>query len=140
MYWYVEGRGLVSGNVEPEGRAFPLDEATFAHCRDNYELLDIFVRDNQLHITIDMPAFRATALSKLVNVDYIVHNNVKYYDDELGYLSATYITRSGYPCVLSQKQMIDKVTERNRLFAYKRSGINSARTPEEIEGYLCQTP
>ncbi|MFA7287206.1 MAG: hypothetical protein WC052_06090 [Patescibacteria group bacterium] len=140
MYWYVEGKGLVSGNVEPDGRIFPLDEQTFAHCRDNYELLDIFVRDNQLHITIDMPAYRAAAQEKLVNVNYIVHSNVKYYDDELGYLSDTYITRSGYPCVLTQKQMIQRVTERNRLYAYKRSGINSARTPEEVDDYLCQIP
>lgn len=138
MYWFVEGKGLISGNVVPEGNAFPLDEQTFTHCRDNYELLDIFVQDGKLHIKIDMHAYRAAAREKLVNVDYIMHNNVKYCDDELMYLSADYITRSGYPCTLSVKQMIEKVTERNRLFAYRRSGINSARTPEEVEEFLCQ--
>lgn len=136
MCWYVEGKGLVRGNVVPSGNAYPLDEHTFAHLLANYDLLNIFVRDGVVHAEVDMHAYRLAALAKLQNVDYIMHNNVKYCDDELGYMSDTYITRSGYPCVLTQKQMIQRVTERNRLFAYRRSGISSARTPEEVEEYL----
>lgn len=136
MYWFVEGRGLVSGNVTPEGNAYPLDEATFTHCRENYELLDIFIRDGRLHITIDMVAYRAAALARLTNVDYIVHNGVQYCDDELMFMSANYITRSGYPCELNPRQMIEKVTERNRSFMQKRSGISNAQTPEEVEEFL----
>lgn len=136
MYWFVEGKGLVTGNVVPEGNAFPMDEQTFTHCRNNYELLDIYVKDGRLHVEIDMLAYRAAALARLTNVDYILHNGVKYCDDELMYMSADYVTRSGYPCELSVRQMIEKVTERNRSFANKRSGIISAQTPEEVEEFL----
>lgn len=135
-YWFVEGKGLVRGNVVPDTTAYELDEATFTHLHDNYDLLNIFVRDGKVHAEVDMPAFRAVALSRLQNVNYIVHNNVKYWDDEHSFLSPEYITRSGYPCTLTPQKFAALVCERNRRFAYNRSGINGAKTPLEVEEYL----
>mgnify|MGYP003482644976 CR=1 FL=1 len=133
-HWYVHGVGLRCGEWCPG--AIAISEHLYAYCKENYDLLHIVVDDGVVRATIDIVAYRKLALTRIANTDYIVVDNRKYFDDELPYMSADYITRSGYPCLLSQQQMIKKVTERNRQFALRRSGIQTATTPEEIDGFL----
>jgi len=99
-------------------------------------LVSIVVVNGEVRATIDIVAYRKAALSRVENVNYIVVDNRKYFDDELPYLNPDYFLRAGGPCLLTQVQMVKLVTERNRQFTLRRSGIQTAKTPEEIDGYL----
>lgn len=132
-HWVVNGAlrkgDYVEGGVE-------ITEETYRYFLDNYDLLTIEVVDGKVRSRVDMVAYRRAALAKLENVNYIVVDHRKYFDDELPYLSGDYFLRSGGPCLLTKEQMIKKVTERNRDYTMRRSGIQTAKTPEEVDGYL----
>lgn len=138
-YWYIDGVGLREGDWCEN--AYPLDEQTYAYCRDNYALLDMSVISGQVHVKVNIAAYRRAALARLQNTNFVVVDNKRYYDDELPYISAMYITRSGDPCTITQEIMIKTVTERNRQFAMRRSCIQSAQQPDMIDRCLtCQIP
>lgn len=132
-YWVVNGSLRKGDWIEG---ATEIDEDTYRYFLDNYDLLHIEVVDGKVSSRVDVAAYRRAALAKLANVNYIIVDNVKYFDDELPYLSETYYLRQGGTCRLSKEQMIKLVTERNRKYTMQRSGIQTARTAEEVDGYL----
>lgn len=133
-YWYVDGSlrkgDWVQGAIE-------ISAAQFDFYSANLDTLMLFVRNGRVVHQIDMAAYRRAALAKLENKNFVVVDGTKYFDDELGYLSENYIARSGGPCRISKEKMIALVTERNRIYTMRRSGIQTARTPEEVDE-LCQ--
>ena len=135
-YWYVKGVGLRKSETRPDGVAVEIPPDTYHHCLENYSMLDIGYDDGIFFARIDLRAYRAAALSKLENLNYITHKGVQYFDDELLYLSESYYTRSGYRCVLTQAEMITLVTNRNRRYALQRRNIADAECAEEIDAYL----
>lgn len=137
-FWYVDGVGLREG--ERCDNAYPITATQYSYWKEHLELLNIKVVNGEVTATIDMGAYRKAALSRVENVNYIIVDNKKYFDDELPYISPNYFLRSGGTCTLTQERMIKLVTERNRQFTLRRSGIQTAKTPEEIDGYLiCPT-
>lgn len=134
-YWYVHGVGL-RRSEEPPADAVEIPAATYHYCLENYSMLDIGFENGIFYARVDFAAYRAAALSKLENPNYIMHKGVKYFDDELPYLHEFYYTRSGCRCELTTKQMIDMVTARNRRYGMLRRNISDAECAEEIDAYL----
>ncbi len=136
-HWVVNGTLRKGDWVEG---AIEISEETYRYFLDNYDLLLIEVVDGKVRSKVDIAAYRRAAIAKLENVNYIIVDNRKYFDDELMYLSDDYCLRSGGHCRLTKERMIKLVTERNRDYTMRRSGIQTAKTPEEVDGYLqCRT-
>jgi hypothetical protein len=136
-YWVVNGTLRKGDWVEG---AVEISEEQYRYYLDNYDLLFIEVVDGMVRSRVDIAAYRRAAIAKLENVNYIIVDHRKYFDDELPYLSDDYYLRSGGPCRLTKERMIKLVTERNRDYTMRRSGIQTAKTPEEVDGYLkCRT-
>lgn len=137
-FWFVDGVGLRRGSRCEN--AYPITQTQYSYWKEHYELLNITIVDGVPVAHTDIVAYRKAALSRVQNVNFIIVDNRKYFDDELPYMSGDYFLRSGGPCRITQAQMIKLVTERNRQFTMRLSGIQTAKTPEEIDGYLtCQT-
>lgn len=135
-YWYVKGVGLRKSETRPDGVAVEIPPDTYQHCLERYSMLDIGYEDGIFFARIDFKAYRAAALSKLENPNYITHKGVRYFDDEFPYLHEFYYTRSGYRCELTQSQMLQMVTARNRKYGLLRRNIEGAECAEEIDAYL----
>lgn len=136
-HWVVNGTLRKGDWIEG---AVEISEELYRYYLDNYDLLTISVVDGMVRHKVDIVAYRRAAMARLENVNYIFVDHRKYYDDELPYLSDNYCLRSGGPCRITKDQMIKLVTERNRDYTMRRSGIQTAKTPEEVDGYLtCRT-
>lgn len=135
-YWYVKGVGLRRSESRPDGVAVEIPAGTYHQCLEHYSLLDIGFDDGVFYARIDVNAYRLAALDKLKNQNYITHKGVRYYDDELPYLSEQYYTREGYRCELTQAQMITLVTSRNRRYAVLRRNVTDAMCADEIDAYM----
>ena len=135
-YWYVKDAGLQKSETQPAGIAVEIPADTYHHCLEHYSLLDIGYEGGIFYARLDVKAYRQEALAKLQNPNYITHKGVQYFDDELPYLHEFYYTRSGYRCELTQSQMIQMVTARNRRYSSQRRNIEDAECTEEIDAYM----
>lgn len=137
-YWVADGS--LGKGTEVEKGGTEIDEATYSYLRENFNLLTIEVVGSKVVSRVNMAAYRRAALARLENPAFVVVDNIKIHDDELPYLGPDYFLREGGPCRVTKEQMIRLVTERNRIYTLRRSGIQTAPTPEEVDGYLlCQT-
>jgi len=140
MKYWVSTNGSLGKGADIEQGAVEIGADVFQYLVDNQTMFIIQVVDGAVSWRINMAAYRRAALARLENVNFITFQNVKVYDDELPYLGPSYFLREGGPCRISQDQMIRLVTERNRIYTLRRSGIQTAKTPEEVDGYLtCPT-
>uniref|UniRef100_A0AB39CDX4 Uncharacterized protein n=1 Tax=Pseudomonas phage HRDY3 TaxID=3236930 RepID=A0AB39CDX4_9VIRU len=140
MKYWVALDGSLGKGEDLEPNAIEIDAGIYCYFLENQGLLNIRVVDGRVESEVDIVSYRRAALARLTPVNFIVYRGQKIYDDELGYLSDNYIMREGGPCRITKEQMIRLVTERNRQYTLRRSGIQTARTPEEVDGYLtCPT-
>lgn len=135
-YWYVPGQGLRKCDEKPCDDAVEIPAATYHTCIENYSMLDIGYKDGVFYANIDVNAYRLAVLDKLKNMNYIVHKGVRYFDDELPYISESYFTREGCPCNITQEQLIALVTERNRKYGALRRRVMDAECADEIDAYM----
>jgi hypothetical protein len=135
-YWYVPGQGLRKCDEKPSDEAVEIPAATYHTCIENYSMYNLGFKDGIFFANIDVNAYRLAALDKLKNMNYIVYRGTRYFDDELPYISESYFTRDGYPCKISQEQMIALVTERNRKYGILRRRVTEAECADEIDAYM----
>ena len=140
MKYWVALDGSLGKGEEIESNAVEIDGQVYAYFHENFALLNIRVDQGAVYHEVDIVAYRRAALARLTPVNFIVYRGQKIWDDELGYLNDNYIMREGGPCRITKEQMIRLVTDRNRNYTLRRSGIQTARTAEEVDGYLkCPT-
>jgi len=140
MKYWVALDGSVGKGEDLEPNAIEIVAEVYCYLIENQGLLNIRVVDGRVESEVDIVAYRRAALARLTPVNYIVYRGQKIWDDELPYIGPHYILREGGPCHISKEHMIRLVTDRNSKYTLRRSGIQTARTPEEVDGYLkCQT-
>lgn len=138
-YWYVPGKGLIATNSQMLEAAYPLSPETYRYCRDNLHLINFIVTEKGLEVEIDLPGYRDEALSKIRNVNYIVHNGVRIHDDEYPFLHPLgYWTRDGDFTSLTPEYMRALVRARNERYGKMVEAINNAESAAEIDRILEQ--
>lgn len=139
--WAVSATGLHAGDGPFPANAVNVDENTYTYLRDNFELLNIEIEDGQVKVSVDLTAYKQSAVSELKLADWTMHNGLKVFDYELAQvmqLEARYgdiYLRNGL-FKGTGGSLASAINNRNRTYHTAIAAIKAAQTPPEVDAAL----
>lgn len=139
--WAVTSKGLLSGDGPFPVDAVQIDEETYTWLNDNLDVLNIEIRDGQVHASVDLVAYKRVALSRVVLHDWTVHGSIKVYDHELPLVMQLAKRNEGIYLreglfLGTSESLATAINKRNRIYHTVKSTIQNAETPIDVDAAM----